>query len=126
MCFEVAPLGGRVNQDIRVELLSQVFLRTGLVASRYKLSTGKVLGSVPIVIIITTLNNNPNRAAEMAQWIKVFAAKPTNMSSVFRTPTVEEKNSCKLSSDLHICDTSMHTHMCSHYCAQNVFKMPPK
>lgn len=46
----------------------------------------------------------------MAQWIKVFATKPDSLSSNPTPDRVEgEDDSCKLSSDLHIC-----THACAH------------
>lgn len=50
------------------------------------------------------------RACELAQWIKVLAANPEDLSPVPRT-YIERIDSCKLSFDLHMyaAHTQMHT-----------------
>lgn len=52
----------------------------------------------------------------MAQWVKALTAKPENLSSI-PGPTWWKKrtDSCKLSSDLHMClGTCSHTYPCTH------------
>lgn len=62
---------------------------------------------IMIIININNINNNPSKDAKMVQWVKVFVAKP-NLSSIFRTHTVEEKN-YKLLWPPHLWHTRAHS-----------------